>query len=112
VPSGARRLSVHVERLVRKEPPAKGSRTGVTGYTRLIDGEPAGALQTQLGFHMLISWSGLDIGRDSSVSHYDAPFEFEGRSRASLSSCTTTRSSTAMPSATRRWRGSDDDTAI
>jgi hypothetical protein len=82
VPSGARRLGVHVERLVRKEPPAKGSRTGVTGvtgYTRLIDGEPAGALQTQLGFHMLISWSGLDIGRDSSVSHYDAPFEFEGR---------------------------------
>ena len=30
VPSGARRLGVHVERLVRKEPPAKGSRTGVT----------------------------------------------------------------------------------
>jgi hypothetical protein len=110
VPSGARRLGVHVERLVRKEPPAKGSRTGVTGvtgYTRLIDGEPAGALQTQLGFHMLISWSGLDIGRDSSVSHYDAPFEFEGRSRASLSSCTTTRSSTATPSATRRWRGGE-----
>ena len=30
VPSGAHRLGVHVERLVRKEPPAKGSRTGVT----------------------------------------------------------------------------------
>src|SRR3954464_10717879 len=28
-------------------------------------------------------------------------------SRASLSSCTTTRSSTATPSATRRWRGSE-----
>ena len=30
VPSGAHRLGVHVERLVRKEPPAKGARTGVT----------------------------------------------------------------------------------
>lgn len=114
MPSGARRLGVHVERLVRKEPPAKGSRTGVTGYTRLIEGEPAGALQTQLGFHMLISWSGLDIGRDrgSPVSHYDAPFQFTGRRSHVSETCTTTRSSTAMPSATRRWRGSDDDTAI
>jgi arylsulfatase len=81
VPAGARRLGVRVERLLRKEPPAKGARTGVTEYTLLIDGEPAGSLQTQLGFHTLISWSGLDIGRDrgSPVSHYDAPFEFEGR---------------------------------
>ena len=78
---GARRLGVHVERLVRKEPPAKGSRTGVSEYTLLIDGEPAGSRQTQLGFHNLISWSGLDIGRDrgSPVSHYNAPFEFTGR---------------------------------
>src|SRR5262249_57446875 len=70
-----------VGRLVRKEPPAKGARTGVTEYTLLIDGEPAGSLQTQLAFHTLISWSGLDIGRDrgSPVSHYDAPFEFTGR---------------------------------
>jgi hypothetical protein len=66
---------------MRKGPPAKGSRTGATDYTRLIDGEKAGSLQTQFGFHMLISWSGLDIGRHrgSPVSHYDAPFEFEGR---------------------------------
>ena len=28
VPAGAHRLGVHVERLVRKEPPAKGARTG------------------------------------------------------------------------------------
>jgi hypothetical protein len=44
-------------------------------------GEPAGSLQTKLGFHNLISWSGLDIGRDrgSPVSHYDAPFEFTGQ---------------------------------
>ena len=46
----------------------------------MIDGEPVGSLQTQLGFHTLISWSGLDIGRDrgSPVSHYEAPFEFTG----------------------------------
>jgi arylsulfatase len=78
---GAHRLGVHVERQVRTEPPAKGSRTGFSDYTLLIDGEPAGSLRTQLGFHTLISWSGLDIGRDRSspVSHYEAPFEFTGR---------------------------------
>jgi hypothetical protein len=66
---------------VRKEPPAKGARTAVSEYTLLIDGEPVGALQTQLGFHNLISWSGLDIGRDrgSPVSHYEAPFEFTAK---------------------------------
>jgi arylsulfatase len=81
VPAGAHRLGVHVERLIRKEPPAKGSRTGVTEYTLLIDGEPAGSLQTQLAFNNFISWSGLDIGRDRSspVSHYEAPFEFTGQ---------------------------------
>ena len=81
VPSGAHRLGVHVERLVRDAPPAKGSRTGVSAYTLLIDGEPVGSLQTQQGFNNFISWSGLDIGRDRSspVSHYDAPFEFTGQ---------------------------------
>jgi arylsulfatase len=81
VRAGVRRLGVRVERLVRETPPAKGARTGVTAYTLLIDGEPAGSLKTQLGFHTLISWSGLDIGRDraSPVSHYPAPFEFTGR---------------------------------
>src|SRR6185295_12472638 len=61
---GARRLGVHVERLRRDSEPAKGARTGVTSYTLLIDGEPAGVLNSRLGFHTLISWSGLDIGRD------------------------------------------------
>jgi arylsulfatase A-like enzyme len=81
VATGAHRLGVRVERLVRDTPPAKGARTGVSAYTLLIDGEPAGSHQTQLGFLTLISWSGLDIGRDrgSPVSHYDAPFEFTGR---------------------------------
>jgi hypothetical protein len=70
-----------VERLVRTEPPAKGARTGFSAYTLLIDGEPAGSMQTQLAFHNFISWSGLDIGRDrgSPVSHYEAPFEFTGK---------------------------------
>jgi len=81
VPAGAHRLGVRVERLLRDAPPAKGARTGVSAYTLLIDGEPAGSLQTEFGFHNLISWSGLDIGRDrgSPVSHYEAPFEFTGR---------------------------------
>ena len=81
VPAGAHRLGVRVERLRRASDPAKGARTGVSAYTLLVDGEPAGALQTALAFHTLISWSGLDIGRDrgSPVSHYEAPFEFTGR---------------------------------
>lgn len=66
---------------MRQESPAKGSRTGVSVYTLLIDGEPPGSKETQLAFHNLISWSGLDIGRDrgSPVSHYAAPFEFTGK---------------------------------
>ena len=81
VPTGAHRLGVKVERLVRDTAPAKGSRTGFSSYTLTIDGEPAGSLRTQLAFNTLISWSGLDIGRDrgSPVSHYAAPFEFTGR---------------------------------
>jgi len=78
---GVRRLGVRVDRLRRESEPAKGARTGVTEYTLLIDGEPAGTLKSQLGFHTLISWSGLDVGRDrgSPVSHYAAPFAFTGR---------------------------------
>jgi hypothetical protein len=47
----------------------------------LIDGEPVGEIVFRAGFTSLISWSGLDIGRDrgSPVSHYVAPFEFSGR---------------------------------
>jgi arylsulfatase len=78
---GTHRLGVHVGRLRRTAPPALGSRTGVSEYRLTIEGEPAGAMQTQLGFHNLISWSGLDIGRDrgSPVSHYEAPFEYSGK---------------------------------
>jgi arylsulfatase len=81
VPAGAHRLGVRVDRLVRETPPAKGSRTGVSEYTLLIDGESAGSLKTELAFRSFISWSGLDIGRDrgSPVSRYEAPFEFTGK---------------------------------
>ena len=49
-----------------------------------IDGKPvdcaAGVLPTTMGFATLISWSGLDIGRDrgSPVGDYAAPFAFTG----------------------------------
>ncbi|MGJ5048930.1 sulfatase-like hydrolase/transferase [Bradyrhizobium oligotrophicum] len=81
VPAGSHRLGVRVERLRRQTEPAKGARTGMSQYTLLIDGEAAGALTTQLAFHTLISWSGLDIGHDrgSPVSDYAAPFAFTGR---------------------------------
>jgi len=81
IAAGAHRYGVRVERLRRTEPPAKGARTGVTRYTLTIDGEPAGSIETQLGFHNFIAWSGLDIGRDrgSPVSHYAEPFTFTGR---------------------------------
>ena len=81
VPAGAHRLGLRVERLRRESEPAKGARTGFSQYTLLIDGEEVGALTTQLAFHTLISWSGLDIGHDrgSPVSDYTAPFAFTGR---------------------------------
>lgn len=46
----------------------------------LIDGKPSGEIVTPLGFHTLISWSGLDIGLDrgSPVGDYAAPFAFTG----------------------------------
>ena len=56
---------------------------GRNSATLLIDGEPAGGFDEQLGFVSFISWSGLDIGRDRSspVSHYEAPFAFTGKLR-------------------------------
>lgn len=52
-------------------------------FTLTIDGEPAGKLSTHLGFMTLISWSGLDIGRDrgSAVGDYAHPFTFTGALR-------------------------------
>jgi hypothetical protein len=72
VPIGNRKLGVRMRRS-----------NGVNVATLLIDGEPAGGFETQLGFVSFISWSGLDIGRDrlSPVSHYEAPFAFTGTLR-------------------------------
>jgi arylsulfatase len=54
---------------------------GERAMTLLIDGQAAGSLKTAARFATLISWSGLDIGRDrgSPVGLYAAPFEFTGR---------------------------------
>ncbi len=70
IPPGARRLAVDVTR-----------KDGARNLALLIDGKPAGALASPIGFSMLISWSGLDIGRDrgSPVGLYPAPFAFTGR---------------------------------
>jgi len=72
VPAGNHLLGLRMRR-------AKGHNVA----TLLIDGQPAGGFETQMGFISFISWSGLDIGRDRSspVSHYDAPFAFTGRLR-------------------------------
>ncbi len=72
VPAGNRRLGVRMRR-----------NKGINVATLLIDGEPAGGFESQLGFISFISWSGLDIGRDrnSPVSHYEAPFVFTGTLR-------------------------------
>ena len=69
LPPNARRLGVDLQ-------PASDGRT----FTLLVDGAPAGSLKTSAGFMTLISWSGLDIGRDrgSPVGPYAAPFEFTG----------------------------------
>lgn len=72
IPAGNRRLGLRMRR-----------NKGVNIATLLVDGQPAGGFETQLGFVSFISWSGLDIGRDrgSPVSHYESPFAFTGRLR-------------------------------
>ena len=87
VTAGHHRLGLRLDQgpLVRFQPPV-GVAVWVPSYRRatlLIDGEPAGTLESPYGFNMLVSWSGLDIGLDrgSPVSHYEAPFAFNGRLR-------------------------------
>ena len=59
----------------------------VRDVTGRVDGKavdcPDGVLPTTIGFATLISWSGLDIGRDrgSPVGDYAAPFAFTGQLR-------------------------------
>jgi hypothetical protein len=80
VPQGEHRLGVRVRRLTREAQPTMGTGPGPREFTLLIDGIPAGRIESRLGFFNFISWTGLDIGRDrgSPVSHYEAPFEFTG----------------------------------
>ncbi len=86
VPAGRHRLGFRMQLgpMVLTPPlPALG-RVVVPASRRgslLIDGEPVGEIEFKAGFTSLISWSGLDIGRDraSPVSHYAAPFKFSGR---------------------------------
>ena len=68
VPPGPRTLGVRV------------SNGQTRKFTLTIDGERAGSAETPYGFATLISWSGLDIGRDrgSPVADYAAPFTFTG----------------------------------
>ncbi|HEY3947989.1 arylsulfatase [Phenylobacterium sp.] len=49
-------------------------------FTLTVDGKAAGSVDSTLGFATLISWSGLDIGRDrgSPVADYAAPFAYAG----------------------------------
>jgi arylsulfatase A-like enzyme len=56
---------------------------GRNEYTLTIDGRPAGSLETERGFVLMVSWTGLDIGRDrgSPVSGYASPFKFTGELR-------------------------------
>jgi arylsulfatase len=81
VPRGARRLGVRVRRLAREPQPSMKTGPGLSEFTLLIDGTPAGSIQSRLGFANFVSWTGLDIGRDrgSPVSHYDSPFAFTGK---------------------------------
>jgi arylsulfatase len=48
--------------------------------TLLVDGEPAGAMETDQIFWLMISWSGLDIGLDrgTTVADYDGSGRFMG----------------------------------
>ncbi len=61
VTSGNHILGIQVERLTRIQPPKLGQGMGRSRYTLTIDGKTAGAVESDLGFFMLISWSGLDI---------------------------------------------------
>lgn len=80
VPPGRHVVSLRVRRLTREAKPSMASGPGISEFTLLIDGMPAGRTQSRLGFYNFVAWAGLDIGcdRGSPVSHYQAPFVFTG----------------------------------
>ena len=86
VPAGRRRLAVQVDigPMVLMPPrPAAGGRPVPQSRqaTLLVDGAVVATAALRWGFNTMISWSGLDVGRDrgSPVSYYQAPFSFSGR---------------------------------
>lgn len=86
VPAGRHRLGFRMQLgpMVLTPPLPNAGRVPVPSSRRgtlLVDDAPVGEILFKAGFNTLISWSGLDIGRDraSPVSHYVAPFEFSGR---------------------------------
>lgn len=90
IPAGAKRLGVRVRRGPGIDldlsgiahAPAKSVRMpGPATITLTIDGMAVAEAKTPLAFATLISWSGLDIGRDrgSPVGSYDAPFAYKGK---------------------------------
>ncbi len=78
VPTGDCTLGFRMRRRHSDEP---GMHPG-TG-TLLINGEPAGEMETNYIFFLMISWSGLDIGLDrgTPVGNYASPFSFTGALR-------------------------------
>ena len=81
VSPGRRRLGVRVRRVTREAQATLKTGPGISEFALLIDGVPAGRTESALGFFNLISWTGLDIGRDrgSPVSTYASPFAFTGK---------------------------------
>jgi arylsulfatase len=89
VPAGRRRLALRMQLgPLKLSPPIPGHGQVVVPESRQaslwIDGACVGQAPCRFGFTTLISWSGLDLGRDrgSPVSHYAAPFAFTGTLRS------------------------------
>jgi arylsulfatase len=80
VPPGRHVAGLRVRRLSREPKPSLATGPGISEFTLLIDGLPAGRIESRLGFYNFVSWAGLDIGcdRGSPVSRYEAPFVFSG----------------------------------
>ena len=76
VPATARTLGLQVDRLQRG-PLGEALQSR---YTLLIDGQPAGSMETKRCFKSLISWAGCDIGcdRGTPIADYSSPFVFTG----------------------------------
>jgi arylsulfatase len=85
VAPGHRRLAVQMELGPLQCVPLPGHGQAIVPASRharlWIDDDCVAEGPCRFGFATLISWSGLDIGRDraSPVSHYAAPFAFTGR---------------------------------